>query len=395
MSLRIGRRCFTQGLAASAALAGSPISHTAFAQTSRRGRTYTGPNVIIVRFGGGVRRRETIDPNYTYAPYLHHELLKRGTLFKDMRIANLEGVVTSHGEGTLYILTGKYEKYKDVSGRFLGAQFEASVPTLFEYLRKAYAIPPHQTLLINGEDRPDEEFYTFGNHRLFGVNYRSEVLSLYRYKTYLLRQKIKQHQGSEKERSELVKALSKLESFDTRRVDQKGQVPAIERFWKNWRQYYGDAGFVNPRGDRLLTELAIRAIKQLHPKLMMINYQDPDYVHWGNASHYTRAISIIDQDLQRLVNTVDHDPRYRGNTIFVIVPDCGRDSNSLLSVPYQHHFNTRSAHEIWALIFGPGIQRGVIVDKPVDQVSIATTIGAFMGFKARYAEGTTLEDAFI
>ena len=44
---------------------------------------------------------------------------------------------------------------------------------------------------------------------------------------------------------------------------------------------------------------------------MMINYQDPDYVHWGNASHYTRAISVIDQGLARLVATVEADEHYR------------------------------------------------------------------------------------
>ena len=30
--------------------------------------TYAGPNVVIVRFGGGVRRRETIDAQHTLAP---------------------------------------------------------------------------------------------------------------------------------------------------------------------------------------------------------------------------------------------------------------------------------------------------------------------------------------
>ena len=44
---------------------------------------------------------------------------------------------------------------------------------------------------------------------------------------------------------------------------------------------------------------------------MMVNYQDPDYVHWGNASHYTRAVQIIDDGLQRLVAAVDADPFYQ------------------------------------------------------------------------------------
>lgn len=81
---------------------------------------YRGPNVVIVRFGGGVRRRETIDPEHTYAPYLCKELTKRGTLYPNMMLDSLESVETGHGQGTLYILTGKYAKYRDVHGEVLG-----------------------------------------------------------------------------------------------------------------------------------------------------------------------------------------------------------------------------------------------------------------------------------
>src|ERR1043166_8920416 len=36
---------------------------------------YRGPNVILVRFGGGVRRRETVeDAAHTYCPFIYHEL---------------------------------------------------------------------------------------------------------------------------------------------------------------------------------------------------------------------------------------------------------------------------------------------------------------------------------
>ena len=44
--------------------------------------------------------------------------------------------------------------------------------------------------------------------------------------------------------------------------------------------------------------------------------------------------------------------RFQLCLVFVIVPDCGRDANPLMGVPFQHHFNTKSAHEIWALVFG-------------------------------------------
>ena len=96
--------------------------------------------------------------------------------------------------------------------------------------------------------------------------------------------------------------------------------------------------------------------------------------------------------LKRLVEAADSEPAYKEQTVFVIVPDCGRDANPLMSVPYQHHFNSRSAHEIFAVLLGPGIARGKILDKSVDQTSIAATVGAIMGFRMQAAEGRVLSE---
>ena len=386
----IPRRTFIKGVAAGAAL--FPSWSPALAAEPAR-PDYRGPNVVIVRFGGGVRRRETIDPDRTYAPFLSHDLTKRGTLFKNMSIAQLEGVETSHGQGTLYIVTGKYDRYKDVRGQFLGERFEAKVPTVFEYVRKQFNVPDHQTLIVNGEDRTNEEFYTFSNHHLFGVSYKSNVLSLYRFKTYLMRRNIAAGKWSGKELEKKQKELAKLEAVDFRNTEKNGQGPELTQFWDRWRQHYGETGFVNPRGDRLLTELTIRALRELRPKLIMVNYNDPDYVHWGNMTHYTRGIAIIDEGLRQLVATVESDEEYRNNTVFVVVPDCGRDTNPLAAVPCQHHFGSKSSHEIFALMFGPGIARGAVVDRDTDQSSIAGTISKVMGFNAEFAEKQILEEA--
>ena len=391
MTIELDRRSFTRGVMAGSALAVMPGT-----QVMARSHAYRGPKVIIVRFGGGVRRRETIDPAHTHAPYLRHVLAKRGTLYPSMEIDTAEGVETSHGQGTLHILTGKYESYQDVTGEILGERFEASVPTLFEYLRKAYAVPAHQALIVNGEDRAQEEFFTFGSHHLYGARYRSEVLSLYRYKTYLLRRTIARHEGTDAELAAAARQLSKLEAIDYRREGTDGgQVREIEQFWEDWRGHFGQSGLINPRGDGLLTELAVRAMRTLQPSLMMVNYQDPDYVHWGNPAHYTRGVAVIDRGIERLVAAAASEPAYRDNTVFVIVPDCGRDSNTLMAVPYQHHFGSRSAHEIWALIVGPGVAKNQVVDRIVQQSSIAATVGRLMGVDTRLAEGSVLGDALL
>src|SRR5436305_9195982 len=178
------RRKFLKGLVAgTGALASAPLcladSLPIIGEQSEP--SYGGPNVIIVRFGGGARRRETIDAETTYAPFLRHEFAKRGTLFTKMEIDSFTptvGVDTSHGQGTLYIITGKYEKYKDITNKFFAERFESKAPTIFEYLRKSYDVPEYQTLIVNGEDRSNEEFYTFSNHHLYGINFRSNTLSL-------------------------------------------------------------------------------------------------------------------------------------------------------------------------------------------------------------------------
>jgi hypothetical protein len=355
---------------------------------------YTGPNIILIRFGGGVRRRETIDPQHTYSPYFLHTLAKRGTLFTNMEISNLEGVDTSHGEGTLYLITGKYKAYTNVSTNIFGERFESEVPTLFEYLRKQYNVPAHQALIINNEDRTDEEFYSFSNHHLFGIEYRSNVLSLYRFKVYLLRRQLKENNLSDAEREDKQKTLADMEALDIRVKEPDAQSPEIQAFWKRWRTFYGDSGFVNPRGDRLLTELAERAIKELRPKLMMVNYTDPDYVHWGNPAHYTRGIATIDDGIRRLVETVEADEAYRDNTVFAIVPDCGRDTNRAMTIPFQHHFNSRSSHDIFGLFVGPGIAKGGVVDNVVDQISTTATLGQLMNVATKEVEGPVLDQVF-
>ena len=355
--------------------------------------SYQGPNLVLIRYGGGARRRESIEPATTYSPYLCHDLLRRGTLFRNMEIAQLKGLNTSHGEGTLNIVTGKYDQYKDIENKFLAARFEPKVPTLFEYFRKSFVSQPHDTLIVNGENRPDEEFYTFSNHFAYGINFRSNMLSLYRFKQYLFQRQIDGGKLTPREVKERQKELSKWDKNDYRTHGQDRQGAELEKFWERWREYYGDSGMVNPRGDRLLTELATRALRELRPRLLMVNYSDCDYVHWGNLSYYTRGIAIMDEGIRQIVEAVERDEAYRDNTVFVIVPDCGRDSNPAADVPCQHHFNSKSAHEIFCLMFGKGIRKGQVIDKHADQSQIVSTIGRMMGFKTELAESQVLQEA--
>ena len=373
------------------------------------------PNVILVRFGGGVRRRETVQfRDKTYCPFILHELAeKRGVLYSNVEIAQLdpEGaqVVTSHGQGTLYILTGQYRHYEDVYRQPFADRFIPKEPTVFEYLRARYDVREHEALIINGEDRVDEEFYTFSKNHLFGVNYKSTVLSLYGFKTFLLRQQLagalpdQERKEKEQQLQEMVQRdyMTAEARSDASDPQGEGSKRKLEEYWSRWRDYYGDSGLVNPRGDRLLTSFALRAMKELRPRLMMINYQDTDYVHWGNPYSYTRAISIIDDGVREIHEAAQADPFYRDRTVFLVIPDCGRDNNRGMAVPYQHHFNSKCAHEVFAVLSGPdkfigelrsrngGTNGPARCDRPLQQIAAATTIGDLMGFPTPFAAPDT------
>lgn len=376
----IDRRTFHKGLAA-ATLA------TALPRAARA--EYRGPNVILVRFGGGVRRAETVQAGTSHAPFLAHDLIPRGAYVPDMAIAQLDGVETSHAEGTLNLLTGRYLAYRDAGSGVLSDRLEPVEPTLFEYLRDAYHIPSHQALLINGEDRPDEEFFTYGVHDHYGIAVRAEMLSLYRFKLYKFAQILREGHAPEDQLVNAAAELDRLKATNPRAMEA-AQSPEVTAFWARWRDRHGDDGFRNARGDRLLTALALEAMTTLQPRLMMVNYQDTDYVHWGNPTHYTRAIQIIDDGLRQIVAAMDTLPFYRDNTVVVVTPDCGRDANPLMGVPFQHHFNTASAREVWAVLAGPGVAKGAVMDRPADQSAIAPTIAALMGFRAGRSEGDVL-----
>lgn len=368
------RRSFHKGLAAVAASAALP--------RAARAADYRGPNVILIRFGGGVRRAETVG-DASFAPFLRHHLIPRAAFVPDMRIAQLDGVETSHAEGTLNLLTGRYLGYRR-GGRFPNDWLEPVEPTLFDYLRGAFDIPAHQVLMVNGEDRPQEEFLTAGPAGHAGLDLPAEMLSLHRFKLY------RATRWAEEGHPQAQAELARLAERDPRGGPVGPQSVQVAVFWARWRADHGDDGMRNPRGDRLLTALALRAMAELQPRFLMVNYQDPDYVHWGNPSHYTRAIAIIDDGLRQIAEAAERLEAYAGNTVLVVTPDCGRDANPLLGVPFQHHFNTDSARETWAVIAGPGVVRGAVLDRVADQSAVAPTIAALMGLRAHRAEGEAL-----
>lgn len=349
----MNRRQLLVSIAASLGLA-----PTAFASAPARAAS----RVVLVRYGGGVRRRESIQAATSWSPYLVHDLLPQGTLFRNMEMGTGKEIQTSHGQGTLFLLTGRYYNYKQEQGTVLGEHFVSPFPTLLELMR-AQGAAPHEVVVLNGENRPQEEHFTFSQHPDYGEEFQGSLLSKKAFEQWL--------------------AAGRPETDDP-----------ISQMWAKWQAYWGDTGTLHPRGDRLLTELSLWVLEHLQPRFLMINYNDCDYVHWGNPEHYKRGVTAMDHGLRQIVAAIDGNPALRDDTLLVVAPDCGRDDNRLLAVPFQHHFGDRSSREVFAYFRGPGVPRGRVIDRACQQVDVMPTIAAQLGLPKAEAEGSALDEVW-
>ena len=64
--------------------------------------------------------------------------------------------------------------------------------------------------------------------------------------------------------------------------------PAIDAYWDEQRVFHWRG---QHRGtDETVYEFASAALTTLKPRLMLVNFQDPDYAHWGVPYFYFRSL---------------------------------------------------------------------------------------------------------
>ena len=78
---------------------------------------------------------------------------------------------------------------------------------------------------------------------------------------------------SKAERKKIRQEYNQLKGIDKRAP--LAENPKLLDFWEHWRAHYGDSGLKNPRGDRLLTELAVRSMARLQPRMMVSHARVP------------------------------------------------------------------------------------------------------------------------
>jgi hypothetical protein len=134
------------------------------------------------------------------------------------------------------------------------------------------------------------------------------------------------------------------------------------------------------RYDMLTFLMAKQYIAQHHPKMLVLAFGETDeFAHTGRYDMYLQRANDADRMIAELWYSVQSDPFYKHNTVFIITTDHGRGSKR--TTWPAHHLFIKGSGEIWMALMGPGIDvKGEIKEAgQIYQNQFAQTIAALLG----------------
>lgn len=373
----IDRRTFLR--LSSAALAGTVLPGIEALGAASRARAGA---AVIVRFGGGVRFSEMWTKAGLRNIPLLSRIARRGTLFS--RMYN-RGRIDALG-GTHHILTGAY-------GWPEWGRRPAS-PTIFEYARKVLKWSADAAVVIS--HRRETDLATFSSHGDYGPRFGATRLSPEMVEIAGLREQLRRRGLKENIRKGLQARLTQAEGREKPAHDQGDRplpghdLESIKRLVKHLSDRRPPAGFAH-HGDDQATWFAMESIATVAPRILFLTLGGTDRARTGRWSDYIDGIQRCDWLVGKLFGAVQEADRYRGRTLFVVVPDHGRRGDDASGGGFRTYRGAdESCKRIGCVIAGPGVPAGRIVDRPCEQIDILPTLAGLMGFDAPLAAGKDL-----
>ena len=362
------RRDFLRVAIGAAAAGGS--QYKAFGQTPRSNR-----KAVVVTFGGGARDDETFAPDgQENIPHLLKELLPKATFYSQVVNRGILG----HYVATASLATGAYETFNNF------AAVSPDNPTVFEYFRKDLNRPMTDAWVI----APSNGFNGIGEsgHRAYGKGLGAGVILPKRLlKAALASSEANRFEHLLRDNYESPVIAPEITGNDLK-LNQLADVMKLSV-----------SDFASPARslsspDELSVYVARQLMRQLAPSLVWITLHDIDIAHSGAFSLYLDGIRRSDRLCAELWRLIQSEPEYAGKTTMLILPDFGRDSDTDPGGNGFQHHRTGDAlsRTTWMIAMGPGIRENVVVDRPVDSTDIVPTLGARLGFNARYSQGKPL-----
>jgi hypothetical protein len=131
------------------------------------------------------------------------------------------------------------------------------------------------------------------------------------------------------------------------------------------------------------------------PTLLAMNLGGTDIIaHSGDWNGYLGAIHVADSLVADLWTKIQADTGLAGRTSLFVTNDHGRHDDA--HGGFQSHGDgCTGCRRVQMLVLGPDFKTGLVSTATMEQVDIAPTVGALLGFDLPYATGHVLNDLLL
>ncbi|RNI26975.1 sulfatase-like hydrolase/transferase [Rufibacter latericius] len=148
------------------------------------------------------------------------------------------------------------------------------------------------------------------------------------------------------------------------------------------------------RSDLTTFEVAMKVLQTDHPKLMLINFKDPDVGgHTNNWSGYLQGIKRADSLVAELWTYLNKDKAYKDKVTLLVTNDHGRHLDGMADGFVSHGDGCEGCRHITLFAAGPDFKKNATIDTYYRQRDIAATVAELMRIEM-VTEGEMMKELF-
>jgi hypothetical protein len=343
---------------------------------SRAAEEPRGGRKVVLLTIGGIRRQESFSAEgAVHIPRLYKDLLPRALFYP----FTLNEGVTSHVNTISSILTGAWQQIDD-----WGASTPAQ-PTLLSYYRSGRGASPAETWMVTSNKAVTRNVAPGANVVL------AKQLMIEAVERIILGQTARRLLT----RSQVHEEMKSILLAEYRRIgwDLPSDNPRVtSTLLAGIEEFFNSPGG-RADGDELTFLVAREVMRRLAPAIVVINFSGVEVAHSGTYSLHLAGIRNCDSLAGRLWEFLEADPRYKGRTTFIVMPEFGRDPDgSSTNGFFNHRTDTKVCRLSWMMVLGEAVRAPRIEERVIRQIDLAPTLGALLGVDCPRSQGRRLEE---
>ena len=149
------------------------------------------------------------------------------------------------------------------------------------------------------------------------------------------------------------------------------------------------------RNDSITFEKAKEIFTAHHPKLVLINFREPDYSgHANKWDDYINGIKKVDEYVYNLIEYIENDETYKNKTTYFVTNDHGRHLDDISTGFSGHGDGCEGCRHINLFAFGPDFKSGAIFERERELIDVSATTAELLGFELPTGKGQIMVELF-